>query len=262
MEFDPQQIVRQTSIQHVEYHDVLDSTSLLAAELINDLAGVAPAVVVAAEQTAGRGRGSNAWWASRGALTFTVVLNADRLPVKAESRSLVSLAAGAAVRSCVAQRLLPAKAAQHVRIKWPNDVYVGEQKVCGILTELRTSSTGPMVLIGIGINVNNSVQVAPTDVRQTAVSLQDLTGESIPLNDLLIQVLNALDEKVTLVAADQQRLIDEVNSHCLLTGRQVVIDADGTITGRCIGIDLTGGLVLDTAVGQKRVLAGSIRSWR
>lgn len=258
MDFDPPQIVRQTSVRHVEYHEVLESTSQLAAELVNELAAVSPALVVASEQTAGRGRGSNVWWASRGALTFTLVLDAQRLPLPPEGRSLISLATGSAVLRCLRQRLPDCS----LQIKWPNDVYIGSQKICGILTELRTSGSGPMVLIGVGINVNNSLQVAPDDIRQSATSLLDRTGESVSLNELLIELVQAIDEQITLAATDSGQLIHEINRCCLLTGRRVVVEAEQTVDGYCRGIDRAGALVIDTLDGPRRIIAGSIRSWQ
>ena len=73
--FDTAQIHQQCGLKHVEFHPTLESTSKLAQELSAQLALLTPALVLAETQTAGRGRGDHSWWASDGALTFTLVLD-------------------------------------------------------------------------------------------------------------------------------------------------------------------------------------------
>ena len=129
--FDLDRLIAETSVQHVEYHPTLPSTSTTALELLQPLLDVSPALVLTSEQTAGRGRKGNVWWSSGGALTFTLVVDAGELPMAPERRPMVSLAAGLAVRDALKAHAPE----QEFALKWPNDVLSGEQKICGILVE-------------------------------------------------------------------------------------------------------------------------------
>ncbi|MGV2334433.1 MAG UNVERIFIED_CONTAM: biotin--[acetyl-CoA-carboxylase] ligase [Planctomycetaceae bacterium] len=129
--FDIARLLRETSLQHIEYHPTLESTSTLAAELLEPLLQCAPSLVLTAEQTAGRGRKGNAWWSAAGALAFTLVLRGDELPIPTARRPLLSICAGLAVRNALAAFATAAP----LSIKWPNDVLSESRKICGILVE-------------------------------------------------------------------------------------------------------------------------------
>jgi len=256
--FDISRIVNETSVRHVEYHPTLPSTSTTAFELLQPLLEVSPALVLTSEQTAGRGRKGNAWWSTAGALTFTLVINADELPITSERRPMTSLAAGLAVRDALQEH-----APDHeFLLKWPNDVYTGEQKICGILVEQHSRGERQTVLIGIGVNVNNSLRDAPTDVAQRAVSLFDLEGHSLDLTSVLISILQRLDFRIGQLSAQPRMALSEANRHNILTGRTVTLQmADQTVTGTCIGIDEEGQLVLQSESALHRCSSGIVLRW-
>lgn len=258
MTFDLSLIVRETGINHLEFHAELDSTSRLAGQLLADLLPLAPALVLTDLQTSGRGRGNNAWWASKGALTFTLVLDAAAVPVPTNHRPMISLATGLAVRDVVAQ-LVPDQA---VVLKWPNDVLVGSHKNCGILTELKYQDDRAAILIGIGINVNNSLATAPTDVGQRAVSCFDLTGESFDLTQVLIGILRALDQRIAQLAAAPDEICGAVNTHHLLNGKTVELSGGNKIwRGICLGVNPDGGIDLLINGSRQSFVAGTILKW-
>src|SRR5262245_30735712 len=118
-------------VARIDYHESIGSTSDRAIELGVLDESELPLLVLAESQTAGRGRGVNRWWSAEGALTFSLVLQApcERLPP--DRWPQVALVAGVAV--CEALEGLVPQA--EVRVKWPNDVYLGSGKVCGILCE-------------------------------------------------------------------------------------------------------------------------------
>jgi len=256
--FDISRIVNETSVRHVEYHATLPSTSTTAFELLQPLMQVSPSLVLTSEQTAGRGRKGNAWWSTAGALTFTLVINADELPMTSERRPMISLAAGLAVRDA-----LQAHASDHeFLLKWPNDVYTGEQKICGILVEQHSIAERQAVLIGIGVNVNNSLRDAPTEVSQRAISLFDLEGHSLELTSVLISILQRLDFRIGQLSTQPRMALSEANRHNLLTGRTVTLQlADQTVTGTCIGIDEEGQLVLQSETTLHRCSSGIVLRW-
>lgn len=256
--FDSERILRGTSVRHVEYHPVLESTNATACELLTALVENGPALVLTASQTAGRGRKGNSWWSSTGALTFSLVLDPDSLGLSPERRLLVSLAAGLAVRDAVAA-LLPTRS---VMVKWPNDVYVAQQKVCGILAELHSQNGQLGLIIGIGINVNNSLRDAPPEVAARAASLFDLAHQSFDLTALLIDVLQNLDRRIHQIASQPIGFLAEVNRHHMLSNRQVSLRcADTSVSGTCLGVDESGQLVLRVQDVVRRFAGGAVTSW-
>ncbi len=256
--FDLGKIARETSVRHVEYHETLDSTNKLAVELLTDLRPVVPAVVLTSNQTAGRGRGSNSWWATPGSLTFSVVHTAETLGVEAGQMPLVSLATGLAV-----QRVVAACCPQHaVSVKWPNDVLVRDQKICGILTQLHNVAGQSMLIIGVGLNVNNSLSPAPESVRHLATSLFDVTNEHFNMTDVLVAILKQLDTAFEQMREDHSALLSELNACSALNGRRVAIQiGDTTVRGICNGIDDHGYLVVANGGEKKRVNAGTVVEW-
>ncbi|MEZ6063240.1 MAG: biotin--[acetyl-CoA-carboxylase] ligase [Planctomycetaceae bacterium] len=258
--FDLPLICRQTGIRHVEYHETLESTNRLAVSLLKPLLEVAPALVLTANQTAGRGRGSNQWWSTAGALTFSIVLDAESMDLPVERRAMISLLTGLAVRNAVAP-LVPNRT---TAIKWPNDVLVGEQKICGILAEQHNAGDRCGVIIGIGVNVNNSLSPAPMEVRQRAASVFDLTGQHQDLTAVLIAIVAELTSLKQRLSRSPAAVLSEANAASILNGRELVLQTgDRQHAGTCRGIDEDGALVLETAAGTiQRFSGGSVVTWQ
>jgi len=256
--FDRDRITSESFIRYVEHHTRLESTNTLAAELHDDLHVRSPALVLSDEQTAGRGRGRNTWWSSAGALTFTVVLDSRDWGPTPDSQQLVSLAAGLAVRNALAADL----SGHAVQIKWPNDVLAADRKICGILCEHHTTTRGGVFLIGIGINVNNSLSMAPDDVRLLGTSLFDLTGRSQDLTDVLISVLNELESVCCRLREDAVEIVREVAVFDRLQGCRITVDTQThVITGLCEGIADDGALLLRTESGVVSIHAGTVLTY-
>jgi BirA family biotin operon repressor/biotin-[acetyl-CoA-carboxylase] ligase len=258
---DVDQLLRATFVRAVELHDELPSTNDLALERAAHTEVDCPLLIVARRQTAGRGRGQNAWWSSGGGLTFSLLLNAAQLELAKAAWPRASLATGLAVYEAV-RELLPA---EPLGLKWPNDVYLRERKLCGVLIESPPASRERLV-VGVGINVNNAFDGAPEDVRRRGISLRDATGRSFDHTDLLLRVLCGLERCYGEVAStqfeDQQQLAERWRSACLLRGRDVRLNMGSRIvSGRCQGIDAQGALVLQTAAGDERFFGGVVESF-
>ena len=132
-------------------------------------------VFVADFQTAGRGRLDHEWHAARGEnLTFSVVLDAaDASPAEVATLPLVvGLAVARAVGSLLGK-------ISEVAVKWPNDVLVGEKKICGILCE----RNGDAVVAGVGLNVNQTD--FPAEIAARATSLRLVEGSSFSRDDAI-----------------------------------------------------------------------------
>lgn len=260
-----------TFVRRVEFHPTIDSTNQRAAELARESTIRAPVLVLAESQTKGRGRGSNQWWADHGALTFTLLLDTGFAQRHLPQASLtVGLAVCEAVEEiidaaiqggAVPPGLSGDSEKPEVQLKWPNDVYCRQRKLCGILIELPT--TNPQLLaIGIGINVNNSVRHAPQELQTTAVALCDIIGQDHSLVDVLIKVLNHLENRLGCIGHDNEALRSHWRQRCLLTGRKVEIDLGArVVSGHCRGINDAGALVIETVNGPEQCFAGTITAF-
>jgi BirA family biotin operon repressor/biotin-[acetyl-CoA-carboxylase] ligase len=164
----------------------LDSVPSTSSYLTN-IADTLPdgTVVVTREQTAGRGQRGNSWEAEPGAnLTFSLLLRPEG--VKAVEQFAISEAVALGIVDALQSRM----PGVDVRIKWPNDIYANDCKICGILienailgTEIRRS------IAGIGINVNQTVWRSDAP---NPVSMAQLTGRTFDLDALLTDVFRAI----------------------------------------------------------------------
>lgn len=159
--------------------DSVKSTNSYLAEI----AATSPhgLVVATREQTVGRGQRGNSWEAEPGKnLTFSILLRPDQLI--ARQQFAVSEAVAVAIARVLQQYITD----RPVEVKWANDIYVGNQKICGILIE--NSLMGNRIaysIAGIGINVNQQIF---TSDAPNPVSLFQLIGQETDLDTLLIQI--------------------------------------------------------------------------
>ncbi len=254
--FDLPRIWQSGLLAEIDWHEELPSTNSRALELAGREALPLPHLVLCDRQSAGRGRGANRWWSAEGALSFSVMIGRPEIAVPAGEFPTLSLAAGLGV--CEALREIAPGG--EFRLKWPNDVYLGGRKVCGILVELSPASG--RAVIGIGINVNNSFADAPAEVRGRATSLTDADGASRDLSEVLLSVIGHVLAEVRRPAGGANGLSDRWASVCLLTGRivQIELGAQRTV-GRCSGIAADGALVLQTESGPRRFVSGTVVSF-
>lgn len=251
---DPQRIERETFVAVAEVHEELPSTNDRALRLAASSTQL-PRLIVAQRQTLGRGRGANRWWSSEGALTFSLIV--DAAPLSIERRPLIGLVAGGAVCDAVAAAL----PAADVRLKWPNDVYVAGGKACGVLVEVPSDSPDRLV-IGVGLNVNVSLNDAPEDVQRRARALCDVAGRPMDIGDILLRILQNLDRDMQRLDAAFPALLSEWRRRCLLSGRCVTLhDGTRSVTGTCLGFDDDGSLLLQTLAGPRRYRSGVVEEF-
>jgi len=277
-------VLVETFVARAEHHPTVSSTSDRAAECAGCPAEELPLLVVADAQTAGRGRGSNRWWTGPGSLAFSVLLDrpdtppapqgtragpspllepirdpAPLAPLAARgvggegfSDRLLSLAAGVAV----AQALAPLLPGQPLGLHWPNDVVVGEKKLSGVLVEVLTNRRP---VIGIGLNVNNTADTAPKELRRRIATLRDLTGREHDRTAVLIAVLRNLADALHTLADAPEQLAAEADRLCLQRGRVLrLFLGRKTVEGRCGGIAPDGALLLDTPRGCRTFYSGTL----
>jgi BirA family biotin operon repressor/biotin-[acetyl-CoA-carboxylase] ligase len=229
----------------VRWHASVPSTMDVASSLAQ--AGAAHGVVVAAEeQTAGRGRRGTSWASPPGAGLYLSFVARPQLG----SLSLLTLAAGVAIRDGIqaATGLAP-------DLKWPNDLIVGRRKLAGILAEgLAIGGPDQAVIVGVGVNVQPAAY--PPEVAARATSIEGELGRPVDRGRLLAELL--------LHLWDRLAVLDRSPGDILQAWRAASPNAVGTRVkwsehhGVTAGIDDSGALLVRTAAGIERIIAGEL----
>ncbi|MEO5913644.1 MAG: biotin--[acetyl-CoA-carboxylase] ligase [Luteolibacter sp.] len=206
------------------------------------MAGAADGLIVLAErQTAGRGRRGAAWFSPAGeSLAFSILVRPE------EPKALwprLALAAGVAVAEAIESFGVQAG------IKWPNDVWIGQRKVAGILVEAGTD----FAVVGIGLNVNTLG--FPAEVSEIATSLRMETSREFSRAEVLSAIIHRFASRRQHVGDHFEMLISAVSQRCVLTGKKVtLITAGGPRDGTVEGIAAGGELMLRTDAGLERLI--------
>ncbi|MCI8565346.1 MAG: biotin--[acetyl-CoA-carboxylase] ligase [Lachnospiraceae bacterium] len=212
------------------------------------------ALIVAEKQTAGKGRRGRSWSNTPGeCLQMSLLLRPSLTPNETAGLTLV-----AALAVCRAvESVLPSLRPQ---IKWPNDVIVGTKKICGILVELLLDAGQNIVVIGIGVNVNN--MCFPGELREKATSLRLETGRPVErelLMERIWQDFETLYERYQLTN-NMRGLKPDYEQRLVNIGRPVCVRyAAESLEGIAEGIDTEGRLLLRGNDGiQRRIDAGEV----
>lgn len=212
-------------------------------------------VVIAEEQTSGKGRYQRHWFSSRGkGLYISVLLRPPRSEI-----SLLTLSAGLAV----AEALLDVFGVK-VCLKWPNDLLWEGKKLGGILSE--SSFIGNQlnyVVVGIGLNINHSEEDFPASIRKTAISLKQIKHKDINKDLLLLNLWKTLEIWYDFYVQKKTGLIISsfMESSCYSPGQKLIALTDkGTVLGTFKGLDKQGGVVLETRDGSCTFFAVDIKS--
>lgn len=249
-----ERLLQETFAASIESFDELPSTNDHAVMRSKQGEVELPLLILARSQTAGRGRGVNRWWSSEGALTFSVLFGKKHLSATDRAAPMTSLAVGIAVCDAVAA-LDPSL---NVGLKWPNDVFVDRRKLAGILIECPSAVVGDVV-VGIGINVNNSVQQAPEVIAARANSLTDMLNRPCDSFAVLLHTLHQIEHQLTQMQTDPLRVIQRCHELCVLTGRHVELTiGNRRVAGTCQGIAESGGLLIQTGHETVECLAGHV----
>ncbi len=238
----------------LEYHERVGSTNDVIL-VMAEQAAPHGTVCLADEQSAGRGRRGYGWFSPPGCGIWASVLLRPRLSA-ARTPPLTLCAAAAAAR------VLEATAGENVKIKWPNDLLMGGRKVAGILAESRVvSGDDPVIVVGMGINVNHTREQFPDELSASATSLRIESGRSAGREELFLAILASFESAYgQYLANGPASLIAEVDARLAWRGMIVEADSPAGAAGRVTRIDEEGGLVLDRKAGGPLVIrSGSIR---
>jgi BirA family biotin operon repressor/biotin-[acetyl-CoA-carboxylase] ligase len=238
----------------VFFSNQVGSTNEWAKELASY--GAAEGTVAVAEtQTCGRGRLGREWVSPKGGLWFSVVLRPELKPV--ETVGLVFVA-GLAVTE-VLRELYGLEA----ETKWPNDVLVNGKKICGILTEANTTGEKVnYVIAGVGVNVNfDVVKVFSEELRKAAVSVENVLGKKVRLEELFRALLEKLENFCELFMNEGfNSILVEWKKYARFLGCQVeVMSGTEKWVGLALDVDVDGSLILRLEDGTvKRVFVGDV----
>lgn len=210
-------------------------------------------VVVADEQTHGRGRLGRRWVAPAGSSLLLSVLFRHTMPVQraAQLTMLVGLAALEGIEATLGIR---------ADLKWPNDVLLGERKLGGILAELEPyDGYLRWAVVGLGLNVNADLSSHP-EIGQAAISLREATGIEVDRGPLLLALLRALSRRYARLASGESP-VEEWQSRLCTLGRRVTVEAGGErYSGTAEFVTPEGSLFVRQDDGTRReVLAGDVK---
>ncbi len=198
------------------------------------------AVVLADTQTAGRGRGAHRWHSPPEAGLYVSIVWRPQLD---PSRlAWLALAGGVGVARAVDQILEQPRA----RIKWPNDIYVDDRKLAGILVEAQVNARSATAILGVGLNVFTNE--FPAELDSVATSLVRLGARALERNRIAARLLASIDAACRCVEGSlAQSLLDELAARDWLLGRSVSV---GDLVGIAAGIDAEGRLRVRTPDGS------------
>ena len=239
--------------RQIRYFSRIDSTNQYAKRIAEEGAPDGT-LIIADEQTAGKGRSGRTWVTPPAeAIAFTLLLRPKLSP---DRISMVTLVMGLAVTNAV-NSLHGVSAG----IKWPNDVVIKGRKLCGILTEM-SAEVRQVNYIVIGVGINANLTSFPEEIREIATSLKLELGRDINRAELIARVMAEFERLYAEFEAqgDLGAVMQEYNELCLNAGSKVrVLDPNGEYTGTSRGINSMGELLVETEDGKmQEVYAGEV----
>lgn len=235
-----------------EIFEILPSTNIIARERASH--GAPQGTIVAANtQTSGRGRRGRSFVSGGLGVYMSVILRPE---VSGADAALVTTAAAVAVREAVLE-----VCGKDCGIKWVNDLYLGDKKVCGILTEAVTEvESGEIrsMVVGIGVNFRGVATDFPPELRNKAGFLMEPGEGEVERNGLIVAIASKLVERSARLAS--RDFMDEYRRHNIVLGRRVeYIRGNRTYVATALDVDDNGGLeVLRDDGVHETITAGEV----
>lgn len=238
--------------KHVIFLPEVDSTNNEAKKMAEDGAPHGT-LVIAEQQTAGKGRRGRAFSSPKGCgIWMSLIVKDDIEPAKA---SMLTLVMGLAVA-----RGIEALTELKPQIKWPNDVILNGRKLCGILTEMSMQvDYVNHIVIGCGVNVQN--ESFPEDLEKMATSVYIECGKHVSRVKLTAEIMHQFEYYYNkyLPTQDLREIVDEYNECLVNRGKEVrVLDSKETYEGLALGINTAGELMVQTKQDVRYVTAGEV----
>ncbi|MCT4663239.1 MAG: biotin--[acetyl-CoA-carboxylase] ligase [Tissierellales bacterium] len=236
----------------IYYYDSVGSTNVEAKKLADKNSGEGW-IVIAEEQTEGKGRLGRTWQSpKKTGIWMSIVLRPDVEP--REVPQLTQLAAAALIEAL-------AKFGIEAQIKWPNDIVINGKKICGILTEMTgTIERLNYIILGIGMNVNLEKNDFPEELLDKATSIYMENGQKMNRQELVGEVLNSIEKYYKyFVAHDHEKYLDVCRANSVLIGKTVrIIKHNKERKGVAVGIDNNGALIVEIEGKLEKVISGEV----
>lgn len=238
----------------IHVFDEIESTNTYAKKLAADGAPHGT-LVVAGRQTGGRGRQGRSFHSPDGGVYMSVVLRPD---TDFTNGVLITTAAAVAVCKAV-ENLMPEACPQ---IKWVNDVFLGNKKICGILTEAvldMEAGTIGSVVVGVGVNLKSAENEFPDELKNIVTTLESAGGSNVPRGRLAAEIANELVKICNDMSSGDY--LEEYRKRCLVLGKRIsFIENNAWFDATAKTIDNKGGLVVILPDGSDKTLSsGEVR---
>lgn len=238
--------------KEIVFYETIDSTNNQAKRLAEE-GYKNGTLIVANEQSAGKGRHGRSWESPKDTAIFMSLLL--RPDIKPDNASMITLVSALAV-----SRAITKLTGQQALIKWPNDIVMNGKKVCGILTEMSVKSgCTDYIVVGIGINVNT--EAFPEEIQNTATSLYLEIGEHVSRVELIGQVWEYFEEiyEVYLQTQDLRKFVKAYDERLVNKNQYVrVLDPQEPFEGKACGITERGALIVETEKERRLVSSGEV----
>ena len=247
------------AVTNVVYYHETDSTNTRAKQAAED--GEKSGTLFITEcQTGGRGRRGRTWESPAGSgIWMSLLLRPEIKPFDA---SMLTIVAAMGMKDAI-EEIIGGGTGQggiHCKIKWPNDIVLGDRKICGMLTEMSAETDWiNYVVIGIGVNVNTTE--FDDSIKDTASSILLQTGSSVKRSDVVVAFARHFSKYYDefLKKCNLSGLADDYNKALINVGRDVkIVERDGSFVAKAVGIDETGSLIVEKDGDTKRIVAGEV----
>lgn len=232
--------------KNIIHFENIDSTNIQAKRMIKkDITN--GTLIIADQQSNGTGRFKRKWSSPRGGLWFTLILKPRILDTEMPK---ITIIAGASICNVLKTYNIDAK------IKWPNDIYINEKKLCGILTEKKNE----YVILGIGININNDL--FDESINDIATSLKIEFNREFDMYSILKQILEEFENFYYkfIFSKDLRDVINICkNNSCVLGKKASLLNGHRKETVVCMDISKNGNLIVNDESGKiKEIFCGEI----
>lgn len=247
------------AVTNVVYYHETDSTNTRAKQAAED--GEKSGTLFITEcQTGGRGRRGRTWESPAGSgIWMSLLLRPEIKPFDA---SMLTIVAAMGMKDAI-EEIIGGGTGQggiHCKIKWPNDIVLGDRKICGMLTEMSAETDWiNYVVIGIGVNVNTTE--FDDSIKDMASSILLQTGSSVKRSDVVVAFARHFSRYYDefLKECNLSGLADDYNKALINVGRDVkIVERDGNFVAKAVGIDETGSLIVEKDGDTKRIVAGEV----
>jgi BirA family transcriptional regulator, biotin operon repressor / biotin---[acetyl-CoA-carboxylase] ligase len=237
----------------VRLFPTIGSTNDHAASL-----GIEGAVVIADQQTAGRGRRGHSWFSPAGSgLYVSVVLTPARAATDPQRATmLVTMMAGVALAEAI-----EAATGVRVTLKWPNDLFIGHRKVGGILAEASGTAAPSAAAVTVGYGINVKATSLPADLATRATSLESECGREVDRAHVLVETLAVLAARYDdLLTGRFDAILERWRAHAPAAhgARVRWTTLEGPAEGTTAGIDRDGALLVTIGSRTERIVSGEL----